>query len=54
MLLGEIIKEYRAKHNLSLQDFADKIGTSRSYIHMLEKNINYLKSGDIILSNNTI
>ena len=40
MLLGEIIKEYRAKHNLSLQDFADKIGTSRSYIHMLEKNIN--------------
>ncbi len=40
MLLGEIIKEYRTKHNLSLQDFADKIGTSRSYIHMLEKNIN--------------
>ena len=40
MLLGEIIKDYRVKHNLSLQDFADKIGTSRSYIHMLEKNIN--------------
>lgn len=40
MNLGEIIKEYREKHNLSLQDFANKIGTSRSYIHMLEKNIN--------------
>ena len=40
MNLGEIIKEYRNEHNLSLQDFANKIGTSRSYIHMLEKNIN--------------
>ena len=35
MNLGEIIKEYRQEHNLSLQDFANKIGTSRSYIHML-------------------
>lgn len=40
MILGEIIKNYRLVHNLSLQDFADKIGTSRSYIHILEKNIN--------------
>ena len=40
MNLGEIIKEYRQEHNLSLQDFANKIGTSRSYIHMLEKNLN--------------
>jgi len=40
MNLGEIIKEYRKEHKLSLQDFANKIGTSRSYIHMLEKNLN--------------
>ena len=40
MNLGEIIKKYRQEHNLSLQDFANKIGSSRSYIHMLEKNIN--------------
>lgn len=40
MNLGEIIKEYRQEHNLSLQDFANKIGSSRSYIHMLEKNLN--------------
>lgn len=40
MLLGEIIKKYREEHQMSLQDFADLIGTSRSYIHMLEKNIN--------------
>lgn len=40
MLLGDIIKRYRQEHNMSLQDFAQLIGTSRSYIHMLEKNIN--------------
>lgn len=40
MLLGEIIKQYRLDHKMSLQDFANLIGTSRSYIHMLEKNIN--------------
>lgn len=40
MLLGDIIKQYRIEHNMSLQDFAERIGTSRSYIHMLEKNIN--------------
>ena len=40
MLLGDIIKQYREKHKLSLQDFADLVHTSRSYIHMLEKNYN--------------
>ncbi len=40
MLLGDIIKQYRETHQMSLQDFAELIGTSRSYIHMLEKNIN--------------
>lgn len=40
MLLGDIIKQYRTEHKMSLQDFADLIGSSRSYIHMLEKNVN--------------
>lgn len=40
MLLGNIIKQYREEHQMSLQDFANLIGSSRSYIHMLEKNIN--------------
>lgn len=40
MLLGDIIKQYRDEHKMSLQDFANLIGTSRSYIHMLEKNVN--------------
>lgn len=40
MLLGDIIRQFREEHQMSLQDFANLIGTSRSYIHMLEKNIN--------------
>lgn len=40
MLLGDIIKQYREEHQLSLQDFAELVHTSRSYIHMLEKNYN--------------
>lgn len=40
MLLGDIIKQYREEHQMSLQDFANLINSSRSYVHMLEKNIN--------------
>lgn len=40
MLLGDIIKKYRVEHQMSLQDFANLINSSRSYIHMLEKNVN--------------
>lgn len=40
MLLGDIIKQYREEHKMSLQNFADLVHTSRSYIHMLEKNYN--------------
>lgn len=40
MLLGDIIKQYREKHQMSLQNFAELVHTSRSYIHMLEKNFN--------------
>jgi len=40
MLLGDIIKQYREEHKMSLQDFANLIDSSRSYVHMLEKNIN--------------
>lgn len=40
MLLGEIIKEYREKHGLSMQEFADRSGLTKGYISMLEKNSN--------------
>lgn len=40
MLLGDIIKQYRSEHNLSMQNFADLIYSSKSYVSMLEKNVN--------------
>ena len=40
MLLGDIIKQYRSEHNLSMQNFADLIHSSKSYVSMLEKNFN--------------
>ena len=38
MTLGDIIKEYRASHNLSMDAFFMKSGISKAYISLLEKN----------------
>lgn len=38
MTLGEIIKEYRADHNLSMDAFSEKSGISKAYISLLERN----------------
>ena len=38
MTLGEIISEYRKRHNLSMDDFASASGISKSYISVLENN----------------
>ena len=38
MTLGEIIKEYRTNHKMSMDTFSDKSGISKSYISLLEKN----------------
>ena len=38
MTLGELIKEYRSKYNLSMDAFSDKSGISKAYISLLEKN----------------
>lgn len=40
MTLGDIIREYRIKHDMSITDFAQKSGISRAYISMLENNRN--------------
>lgn len=37
MYVGELIKEYRKNHNLSMQDFANISGISKAYIGVLEK-----------------
>ncbi len=38
MTLGDIIKEYRTSHNLSMDSFSDRSGISKAYISLLEKN----------------
>lgn len=38
MKLGEIIKSYRTKNKITMQEFADSAGLSKGYISMLEKN----------------
>ena len=48
MDIGTIIKQYRAKHKMSLRDFAQKCGTSHSYISMLEARKNS-KTGEPIV-----
>lgn len=40
MTIGEIIKEYRAKYSVTMDDFAQMSGLSKGYISMLEKNEN--------------
>jgi transcriptional regulator with XRE-family HTH domain len=37
MYIGELIKKYREKHGLSMQDFANLSGISKAYIGVLEK-----------------
>lgn len=40
MEIGAIIKEYRLKEGLTMEEFATKIGRSKGYISMLEKGEN--------------
>lgn len=40
MKLGEWLKMYRTKHNMTMQDLADACGFSKAYIGALEKGIN--------------
>lgn len=38
MTLGEIIKEYRSLHSMSMDTFSERSGISKAYISLLEKN----------------
>ena len=40
MKLGEWLKIYRARNNLTMQDLATACGFSKAYISMLEKGVN--------------
>jgi len=48
MYLGELIREYRKKHRMSLQAFSDRANLSKGYINQLENNRNP-KTGDPIV-----
>ncbi len=54
MTLGEIVKQYRVKHNLSLRDFSKLCGLSNGYISMLEKNENPRSKKPIVPSLDTV
>lgn len=36
MKLGDVIKEYRETHHMTMQQFADRAGLSKGYISLLE------------------
>lgn len=38
MKIGELIKQYRDEHGMSMDAFAQKTGLSKSYVSMLERN----------------
>ena len=48
MDIGNLIKQYRKKHKISLRDFAEECGISHSYIAMLESGKNS-KTGEKII-----
>ena len=38
--LGELIKEYRYDHDISLDELAKKVGCSKQYLNFLERGVN--------------
>ena len=40
MTLGDLIKEYRSDHKLSMNEFAQRSGLSKAYVSILERNVN--------------
>lgn len=54
MNIGNLIKEYRAKHKMTMQEFADKAGLSKGYISMLEKGVHPQNGKEIVPSIDTV
>lgn len=54
MILGELIKNYRKENNYSMDDFSRKSGLSKSYISVLERNVNPVNNKPVIPSLETI
>ena len=54
MTVGEIIKDYRAKYNITMDDFAQMSGLSKGYISILESGKNPRTGEPIVPSLKTI
>lgn len=54
MRLGQIIREYREIHGMSMGDFANLSGISKPYVSMLESNKNSRDGKPIVPSINTL
>lgn len=54
MYLGKFIKAYRTSKNISMDDFSAMTGLTKSYISILEKNINPKNNKNVVPSLTTI
>lgn len=54
MILGDIIKQYRTDHSLSMDEFSKKCGLSKAYISILERNRNPVNNKEVVPSLETI
>lgn len=54
MNIGKVIKDYREKNQMTMQDFADKCNLSKGYISMLEKGKHPQNNKPIIPSIETV
>lgn len=54
MILGDLIRQYRKEHGLSMDDFAKMCGLSKAYISILERNRNPVNDKEVVPSLETI
>lgn len=54
MKLGALIKSFRIKNNMTMQEFADSAGLSKGYVSMLEKGIHPQNNKKIVPSISTV
>lgn len=54
MKLGVLIKSFRIKNNMTMQEFADHAGLSKGYVSMLEKGVHPQNNKKIVPSISTV
>lgn len=54
MILGDLIKKYRADNGMSMEQFAQRSGLSKAYVSILERNRNPVNGKPVVPSLETI